>query len=141
MSERDGAAGRGWIIDVDGCLVRTVRTGGAGGVPIDGAAEFLDELERRGERYIVCTNASELTPEEYAQNLRALGLPALVLPWYPALRLPINLARSAYALSGARRYRRCADRGGAAQWGFYRRITGGGGAKVGAAATSATKAR
>lgn len=75
MSERDGAAGRGWIIDVDGCLVRTVRTGGAGGVPIDGAAEFLDELERRGEPYIVCTNASELTPGEYAQNLRALGLP------------------------------------------------------------------
>lgn len=74
------------------------------------------------------------------RTMRALGLPALVLPWYPAMRLPINLARSAYALSGAGRYRRCAERGGTEQWRFYDRITGGGGAAIGASAASATHA-
>lgn len=75
MADRTARGARGWIVDVDGCLVLTKRTGGAGGVPIAGAIEFLDELDRRGEPYIVCTNASELTPHEYAQNLRELGLP------------------------------------------------------------------
>lgn len=74
------------------------------------------------------------------RTMRALGLPALVLPWYPAMRLPINLARSAYALSGAGRYRRCAERGGTEQWRFYDRITCGGGATIGASATSTTHA-
>ena len=74
------------------------------------------------------------------RTMRALGLPALVLPWYPAMRLPINVARSAYALSGAERYRRSANRGGAAQWEFYHRITGGDGATIGASAGASTKA-
>ena len=76
----------------------------------------------------------------FIAGARALGLPALVLPWYPAMRLPINVARSAYALSGAGRYRRCADRGGAAQWEFYDRITGGDGATIGASAGASTTA-
>ena len=74
------------------------------------------------------------------RTMRALGLPTLVLPWYPAMRLPINLARSAYALSGAERYRRCAERGGTEQWRFYDRITGGDGATIGASAGASTTA-
>lgn len=65
----------GWIVDVDGCLVRTGRGGGAGGCAMPEAAAFLEALERQGQPYVVCTNASESRPEEYARNLRELGLP------------------------------------------------------------------
>lgn len=65
----------GWIVDVDGCLVRTGSGGGAGGTAMPQAAAFLEALERQGEPYVVCTNASERPPEEYARNLRGLGLP------------------------------------------------------------------
>lgn len=63
-----------WVIDVDGCLVRTARAGGAGGQAIGGAVELIAHLRSRGDRFIVCTNASERPPAEYAQHLRALGL-------------------------------------------------------------------
>lgn len=66
---------RAWVIDVDGCLVRTDRAGGAGGVAIPGARDLLDFLHGRGDRVIVCTNASERPPTEYADHLRSLGLP------------------------------------------------------------------
>jgi HAD superfamily hydrolase (TIGR01450 family) len=65
---------RSWVIDVDGCLVRTDRAGGAGGVAMPGAAELLELLHGRGDRVIVCTNASEKPPWEYADHLRGLGL-------------------------------------------------------------------
>lgn len=65
---------RGWVIDVDGCLVRTDHAGGADGVAIPGAAELLELVHERGDRVIVCTNASERTPAEYAAHLRDLGL-------------------------------------------------------------------
>lgn len=63
-----------WVLDVDGCLVRTARAGGAGGVPIDGAIELLQWLRGRGREFIVCTNASQRPASEYAAHLRALGL-------------------------------------------------------------------
>ena len=66
---------RGWVVDVDGCLVRTDRAGGRGGVPIDGAVEFLEGLRAAGHSVVVCTNASERTPAEYAAHLREMGLP------------------------------------------------------------------
>lgn len=65
---------RAWVIDVDGCLVRTDRPGGAGGEAIPGAAELLALLRDRGDQVLVCTNASERPPEEYAVHLRELGL-------------------------------------------------------------------
>ncbi|MBB3045636.1 ribonucleotide monophosphatase NagD (HAD superfamily), partial [Nocardioides soli] len=65
----------GWILDVDGCLVRTSRAGGTGGTPIPGAAELLTGLAERGHRVVVCTNASELPPAAYAEHLREIGLP------------------------------------------------------------------
>jgi NagD protein len=66
---------RGWVLDVDGCLVRTSRAGGRGGVPIDGARELLRTLEEAGDAVIVCTNASEKAPASYAAHLRDMGLP------------------------------------------------------------------
>lgn len=66
---------RGWVLDVDGCLVRTSRAGGSGGTPIPGAVEFMDALHAAEHQVIVCTNASELTPQTYADHLRELGLP------------------------------------------------------------------
>ncbi|MFT3817239.1 MAG: HAD-IIA family hydrolase [Rubrivivax sp.] len=64
----------GWVLDVDGCLVRTARAGGMGGRPIDGAADLLRWLRRHGKPFIVCTNASQRTAAQYAAHLRELGL-------------------------------------------------------------------
>ncbi|MFI9629460.1 HAD-IIA family hydrolase [Streptomyces sp. NPDC052042] len=66
---------RGWVLDVDGCLVRTKRAGGRGGTAIPGAAEFLTAIKAAGHRVIVCTNASEKAPGVYADHLRDIGLP------------------------------------------------------------------
>jgi HAD superfamily hydrolase (TIGR01450 family) len=63
-----------WVLDVDGCLVRTARAGGMGGRAIDGAADLLGWLRRSGKPFIVCTNASQRTAAQYAAHLRELGL-------------------------------------------------------------------
>jgi HAD superfamily hydrolase (TIGR01450 family) len=68
------AAAPGWVLDVDGCLVRTAKAGGAGGVAIEGAAEFLDWLRATGKRAVVCTNASQRPVARYAEHLRKIGL-------------------------------------------------------------------
>jgi HAD superfamily hydrolase (TIGR01450 family) len=64
----------GWVLDVDGCLVRTARAGGMGGRAIEGAAELLGWLRRRNTPFIVCTNASQRTAAQYAAHLREMGL-------------------------------------------------------------------
>ena len=66
---------KGWVLDVDGCLVRTSRPGGAGGNAIPGAVEFVTALKQAGHRVLVCTNASERPPLVYADHLRELGFP------------------------------------------------------------------
>jgi HAD superfamily hydrolase (TIGR01450 family) len=63
-----------WVIDVDGCLMRTARAGGAGGEPFPLAAELLASLKAAGHRVLVCTNASQRTPAQYATHLRSVGL-------------------------------------------------------------------
>ena len=68
------AAAPGWVLDVDGCLVRTAKAGGAGGTAIEGAADFLGWLRARGKRAIVCTNASQRPVAHYAAHLREIGL-------------------------------------------------------------------
>lgn len=68
-------ASRGWMLDVDGCLMRTTRAGGAGGEPMPRAVELLEALYAAGHAVVVCTNASERTPAAYAEHLRAAGLP------------------------------------------------------------------
>lgn len=66
---------RGWVFDVDGCLVRTTSAGGKGGTPFRGAVEIMNLLHDRGDEVVVCTNASELPPTVYAAHLREIGLP------------------------------------------------------------------
>ena len=39
---------RAWVLDVDGCLMRTARAGGAGGSAMPGAGELVDALRRAG---------------------------------------------------------------------------------------------
>lgn len=69
------AAVRGWMFDVDGCLVRTGRAGGEGGSLFPGAAALLRTLQDAGQAVVCCTNASLRTPAQYAAELRKLGLP------------------------------------------------------------------
>ncbi len=63
-----------WVIDVDGCLMRTTRAGGAGGEPFPMASELLAALKAQGHPVVVCTNASQRTPAAYAAHLRSVGL-------------------------------------------------------------------
>jgi NagD protein len=66
-------AARGWVFDVDGCLMRTARAGGAGGVPFPGAVELVAALKAAGRRVLLCTNASARPPARYAAHMRELG--------------------------------------------------------------------
>ncbi|MBN9407019.1 MAG: HAD hydrolase-like protein [Burkholderiales bacterium] len=68
------ANARGWMLDVDGCLVYTIRGGGMGGQPIEGAVEFLHWLHGKEKRVLICTNASQRPDEEYAAHLNDIGL-------------------------------------------------------------------
>jgi len=71
---RQLAAADGWVLDVDGCLVRTGKAGGAGGVPMEGAVELLDWLRGHRKDFVVCTNASQRSVHAYAAHLRDIGL-------------------------------------------------------------------
>jgi NagD protein len=73
--EHGPVTARGWVVDVDGCLMSTDRAGGAGGTPMPGAAAFLTQLSDVGAAVIICTNASEHPPAVYAAHLRDAGLP------------------------------------------------------------------
>lgn len=68
------AGANAWVLDVDGCLVRTAKAGGAGGVAIQGAAGLLRWLRRHERNFIVCTNASQRSAHDYAKHLRSIGL-------------------------------------------------------------------
>lgn len=65
---------RAWVIDVDGCLMRTTKAGGAGGEAMPGAADLIAFLHGRGDRVLVCTNASQQPPRVYAAHLRDHGI-------------------------------------------------------------------
>ena len=65
---------RAWVLDVDGCLMRTARAGGAGGSAMLGAGELVDALRRAGHSIVICTNASQKPPREYAAHLRSAGI-------------------------------------------------------------------
>ena len=55
------------IIDMDGVLYRGRR-------PLPGAKEFLHHLEERYTAYILVTNNSTRTPEEYVAVLKEMGI-------------------------------------------------------------------
>ncbi len=65
--------------------------------------------------------------------MRALGLPAFVVPWYPLVRIPLNVTRSiaAVVIPGGRE--RASARGAREQAAFMRRISASG-ATIGASA-------
>jgi NagD protein len=68
-------APRGLLLDVDGCLVLADRPGGEGGKVLPGAIDLLQRARAAGIPYLLFTNASTLTPEAYADGLKAMGLP------------------------------------------------------------------
>ncbi|OBH18188.1 DUF2236 domain-containing protein [Mycolicibacter terrae] len=66
--------------------------------------------------------------------MRELGLPGFVLPWYPVLRLPVNLARSLAALTLPGGLDRAALRGRREQEQFMRTMMGAQDTAIGASA-------
>jgi hypothetical protein len=68
--------------------------------------------------------------------MRTLGLPSYVPPWYPLIRIPINLARSVAALCLPGGRDRAAARGDRQQKAFLRTIIGDGEAKIGHSAAT-----
>jgi HAD superfamily hydrolase (TIGR01450 family) len=63
---------RGFVFDVDGTLVRRFPDGVH---PLPGAVEVLDAIRSSGRKLAIFTNGSHLTPEDFARELRADGLP------------------------------------------------------------------
>lgn len=59
----------GFILDVDGCVVRGDR-------PIPGVPEALAALRARGRRYVFLTNDNEITPAQMVAKLNRMGIPA-----------------------------------------------------------------
>lgn len=68
------------------------------------------------------------------RTMRKLGLPPFVLPWYPLVRIPLNLARSAAALTLPGGQDRAARRGRREQEAFMRTMMGAGDTTIGASA-------
>lgn len=60
-------AARAFIFDMDGVLYR-------GGDPLPGVSELLAAIERRGAGYVLATNNSMASPEQYAARLGQMGL-------------------------------------------------------------------
>lgn len=56
-----------YLIDLDGTLL-------VDGHAVNGAMEFVDELNRRGEEYLLITNGSAKEPEKLAQLLCEAGI-------------------------------------------------------------------
>src|SRR5215217_1751253 len=56
-----------WLTDMDGVLVHE-------GVPVPGAQEFVQALEKSGKRYLVLTNNSIYTPRDLHARLRVSGI-------------------------------------------------------------------
>lgn len=58
-----------FLLDMDGTLYFDET-------PIDGAIEFLKNLEKRGCQYVYMTNNSSKSAEDYIRKLRRIGFPA-----------------------------------------------------------------
>lgn len=59
-----------------------------------------------------------------AGAMRRLGLPPVTVPWYPLLRIPINVVRTIWAHVVPGQFERAAAHGRAAQLDFIRTLTG-----------------
>ena len=60
-------AAKAFIFDMDGVLYR-------GSDPLPGVSELLAAIERRGAGYVLATNNSMASPEQYADRLTQMGL-------------------------------------------------------------------
>ena len=60
-------AAKAFIFDMDGVLYR-------GNDPLPGVSELLAAIERRGADYVLATNNSMASPEQYAERLGQMGL-------------------------------------------------------------------
>ncbi len=60
-------AAKAFIFDMDGVLYR-------GHDPLPGVSELLAAIERRGADYVLATNNSMASPEQYAERLGQMGL-------------------------------------------------------------------
>ncbi|MFC4023717.1 TIGR01457 family HAD-type hydrolase [Oceanobacillus longus] len=58
---------KGYLIDLDGTMYR-------GTEPIDGAAEFVDILSKKGIPYLFVTNNSSKTQEDVSNKLNSMGI-------------------------------------------------------------------
>jgi NagD protein len=56
-----------WLTDMDGVLVHE-------GVPVPGAQDFIQALEKAGRRYLVLTNNSIYTPRDLHARLQTSGI-------------------------------------------------------------------
>lgn len=72
--------------------------------------------------------------------MRMLGLPAYMPPWYPLLRLPVNLIRSASAMASPGGMERAVSRGQREQQALLRTIIGDGAANIGESAVHVSSA-
>lgn len=63
---------RGFVFDLDGTLVLGDRSNN-GFRPLPGAIDLTDRLGERGIPYVVVTNGTTRTPQEYARTLRETG--------------------------------------------------------------------
>jgi 4-nitrophenyl phosphatase len=89
---------RGFVFDMDGTLVLgDKRNAGLRALP--GAIEFTRELARRAIPFVILTNGTVRTPEQYAAKLRALGF-ALE---DKAVLTPVSVAGEYFARRGMRR--------------------------------------
>jgi HAD superfamily hydrolase (TIGR01450 family) len=67
-------ASRGFLFDMDGTLVLGDKTN-HGLKPLPGALEITRLLEGRGVPFVLFTNGTARTPQEYVEMLRAVGFP------------------------------------------------------------------
>lgn len=65
---------RGFLFDMDGTLVLGDKTN-HGLKPLPGALEITRLLEGRGVPFVLFTNGTARTPQEYVEMLRAVGFP------------------------------------------------------------------
>jgi HAD superfamily hydrolase (TIGR01450 family) len=62
---------KGFVLDLDGTLIQRTRTGHEA---IPGAHELLSAIRRSGRPFVIFTNASHVSPEVLASELREGGL-------------------------------------------------------------------
>jgi HAD superfamily hydrolase (TIGR01450 family) len=65
---------RGFVLDMDGTLVLGDRRN-KGLQPLPGAVALLEHLHARAVPYVILTNGTTRTPEQYTATLREIGFP------------------------------------------------------------------